>query len=67
VKRLLKIADQMQPELEHDQPFARMVTRVGKLDVDAVPLGFALIAGATRSDPNPDTDPPKSPRSSCHV
>ena len=26
---------------------------MGKLDVDAVPLGFALIAGVTRSDPNP--------------
>jgi hypothetical protein len=39
VKRLLKIADQMQPELERDHPFARIVTLVGKLDIDAVPLG----------------------------
>jgi len=31
-----------------DQPFARMVAWVGKLDVDAVPLGLALIAAATR-------------------
>ena len=34
VKRLLKIADQMQNELERDRPFARMVARVGKLDVE---------------------------------
>jgi len=31
VKRLHKIADQMQPELERDHPFARMI--------DAVPNG----------------------------
>jgi hypothetical protein len=57
MKRLLKIADEMQPELERDQPFARMVARVGKLDADAVPLGFALIDAASRSDRHPDTDP----------
>ena len=49
VKRLLKVSDQMQPELERDQSFASMVARVGKLNVDAVPLGFALIAAASRS------------------
>ena len=34
VKRLPKIDDQMQRELERDRPFARMVARVGKLDVE---------------------------------
>jgi hypothetical protein len=34
VKWLLKIANQMQHELERDRPFARMVARVGKLDVE---------------------------------
>ena len=59
VKRLRKIADQMQPGLERDQPFARMI--------DAVPIGFALFAAPSRSGPNPDTDPPRSSRSRCHV
>ena len=59
VKRLLKIADQMKPGLERDQPFARMI--------DAVPIGFALFAAPSRSGPNPDTDPPRSSRSRCHV
>jgi len=68
VKRLLKIADQMQPELERDRPFAGMVARVGKLDVDAVPLGVLPLSlpRAVRG-PNPDTDPPRSRRSRCHV
>jgi hypothetical protein len=34
-KRLLKIADQMRPELERDHPVARIVTLVGKLDIEA--------------------------------
>ena len=59
VKRLPKIADQMKPGLERDQPFARMI--------DAVPIGFALFAAPSRSGPNPDTDPPRSPRSRCHL
>jgi hypothetical protein len=67
VKRLPKIADQMQHQNERDQPFVRMVARVGKFDVYEVPLGFALIAAASRSGPNPDTDPSRSPRSWCHV
>jgi len=66
VKRLQKIADQMQPELERDQPLARMVARVGNFDVDEVP-GFAFIAAASCSGPNPGTDPPRSPRSRCHM
>jgi hypothetical protein len=57
----------MQTEPERDQPFSKMVRGVGKLDVYAVPLGFALIAAASRSDPHPDTDPSRSPRSRCHV
>jgi hypothetical protein len=35
VKRLLKIADQMQPELERDHPFARIVTLVGDGDASS--------------------------------
>jgi hypothetical protein len=49
VKRVLKIADQIQPELERDQRFARMVAWVRKLDVDAVPLGFGLRAISVRT------------------
>jgi hypothetical protein len=49
VKRLLKIADQIKPERERDQPLAMMVARVGKFDVNEVPLGFALIAAAWRA------------------
>jgi hypothetical protein len=44
-----------------------MVTRVGKLDVDAVPLGFPLFAAASRSDPNPNIDPLRSPCGRYHV
>jgi hypothetical protein len=36
-----------------------MVARVGKIDLDGEPLGFALFAAASRSGANPDTDPPR--------
>jgi hypothetical protein len=67
VKRLRKIADQMQPELERDQPFARMVARVGKIDLDGEPLGFALFAAASRSGAYPTPIRPGSARSRCPV
>ena len=53
----------MRPEPERDHPFTKMVARVGKLDVDVVPLGSAVITAASRPGPNFDTDPPRSPRS----
>jgi hypothetical protein len=40
LKRPMKIVDHMQSELERDQTIAMMVARVGKFDVDEVPLGF---------------------------
>jgi hypothetical protein len=39
-----------------------MVARVSKFDVYEVPVGFALIACASRSGPNPDTGPLRLPR-----
>jgi hypothetical protein len=36
------------PSAPLDQPFAWIVAWDGKLDVDAVPLGLALIAAASR-------------------
>jgi hypothetical protein len=37
----------MQPEPERDQPFTRMVARVGKPDVDVVPLAASRCTHAT--------------------
>jgi len=57
----------MQSELERNQPFASVVVRVSKFDVYEVPVRFALIAGPSRSGPNPDTDPLRSPRAAMPV
>ena len=41
----------MQPEPERDQPFTRMVARVGKLDVDVVPLATTVCCYHCRQPP----------------